>query len=164
VTTTRRALEQFRRFVVRPTLELLEMGGAAAEDLLVGTALHESGLEAFDQWTGAGDEQLGPAIGVYQIEPATLLDLERSFLRYRPRLWERLEALTAEAPARELQLATNLAFATAVARLLYWRAPEPLPAAGDADALALYWKRHFNTAAGKGDPALWAAKYRALVA
>src|SRR3954469_3472805 len=65
---TRRTVAQFRNFVVRPILDYLGLASPAAENLLVGTALYESGLEALDQWTGPGDATLGPAFGIYQIE------------------------------------------------------------------------------------------------
>ena len=42
-----------------------------------------------------------------------------------------------------------MGYATAVARLIYWRVPRPLPAASDLDGLAAYWKTHYNTAAGE---------------
>ena len=54
---------------------------------------------------------------------------------------------------RTAGLDTNLAYATAMARMLYWRKPEALPAADDIPGLAAYWKRHYNTAAGRGKPA-----------
>ena len=50
----------------------------------------------------------------------------------------------------EQQLTGNLFYATAVARLLYWRAPRKLPAPDDIWGLAHYWKDFFNTVEGKG--------------
>ncbi len=149
------SVAQFRRFVVRPTLERLDLWSSAAERLVLGTAVHESdGLRFIDQRTSDDDDEtLGPAYGLYQIEPATHRDLLGSFLRYRPPLAERLGWFLAADPDRDTQLATNLAYATAVCRLIYYRASEPLPAAEDLMALARYWKRHFNTAAGKGTAA-----------
>lgn len=47
-------------------------------------------------------------------------------------------------------LITDLAYATAMARLVYYRRPEPLPEAHDLDGLARYWKAHFNTDLGAG--------------
>ena len=51
---------------------------------------------------------------------------------------------------REAALITNLAYATSIARLVYYRAAEALPAAGDVKALANYWKTYYNTPQGKG--------------
>ena len=43
-----------------------------------------------------------------------------------------------------------MGYATAVARLIYWRVPRPLPAANNLDGLAAYWKTHYNTRLGDG--------------
>lgn len=137
----------FRDLVIRPTLVRLgaKFASDAAVNLLIGTALHESGGLRWLKQLSAG-----PALGVYQIEPATLRDVYASYLCYRLPLRATV-ALIAAPGAREPQLITNLAYATAIARLIYWRAPEPLPAADDIDGLGRYWKRRFNTAGGKGE-------------
>lgn len=162
---------QFRLFVVRPTLRAMDFverargrdivfSTPAAEDLVVGTALAETGLQALDQWLGSDDTTLGPAFGVYQVEPATHDDLDANWLRHRSAYAARIEQFLAPAPDRHRQLATNLAYATAVCRMIYFRRPEPLPDAGDPDGLAAYWKAHFNTAAGKGTRAKFKAAWR----
>lgn len=164
--TTRRTVEQFRRFIVRPTLQHLDPlipYSEAAELLLAGTAVHESGLDNFDQWLGPDDVSLGPAYGIFQIEPATYRDLMANFLAYRKPLAERVAQLLAPVPTALEQLVTNLSYATAIARVIYYRAPAPLPAAGDAEALAAYWKQVYNTPSGKGTPAQWLQHYRSLV-
>jgi len=150
----------FRLHVVAPTLAALNMWSKAAEELLLGTAVHESGgLEALDQVTGDGDETLGPAYGVYQIEEATHVDVWR-YLDRRPDLRSRVKPFVAMKPFLLDQLVTNLCYATAIARLIYWRAREPLPKADDLDGLAAYWKRHYNTELGAGTPAKWLQDYR----
>jgi hypothetical protein len=159
--TTRREVDQFRAFIVRPTLAFLGLGNPAAENLLVGTAIYETDLEAIDQWTGPGDATLGPAFGVYQIEVPTHEDVWTNFLAFRPPLKARVINLLAAQPDRDRQLATNLAYATAIARVIYYRAKEPLPGAADIDGLGAYYKAHYN-GPGKGDASQWAARYRAL--
>lgn len=136
----------FRFQVIRPTLNRLGLWSAAAELLLLGTALAESGLRWLRQKGG------GPALGVYQIEPATHRDIWANYLAYRPEQRARVAALRAAAPEPEVQLMTNLAYATAIARLVYRRRPEPMPAADDLAGLAGYWKAHYNTALGAGAP------------
>lgn len=155
-------VREFRRFVVRPTLVHLGLWSEAAETLVVGTAVHESGgLVHNDQVTGRGDSILGPAYGLFQIEPATHRDLFESFLDFSrwAGLRDKFLALRAAEPEPDLQLVTNLAYATGVCRLLYYRDPEPLPAASDLQGLARYWKRVYNTAAGKGTAAKWLFDY-----
>ena len=53
--------------------------------------------------------------------------------------------LTADWPPGATQMVANLQYATAMARCLYRRRPEPLPAPLDIPAQALYWKRYWNT-------------------
>jgi len=142
--------KHFRIFVVRPTLEAMEMHSRSAEDLLMGTVATESGFSALDQITGPDDETLGPAYGFYQIEAATHLDLYTNFLKFRPEFETRLSRFIAPNPNWNIQLVTNLYYATAVARMIYFRRPEALPAVGDIDGYADYYKAFFNTVAGKG--------------
>ena len=139
--------EQFRLRVIRPSLKRLGLHSPAAELLLLGTAITESKLSALVQKGG------GPALGVYQIEPATHTDIWRNYLAYRPIRAARVLSLAAGGLGRSEQLIWNLAYATAMARLVYRRRPEPMPPAGDIPGLAAYWKAHFNTAAGKGTAA-----------
>ena len=155
----------FRRFVVRPTLEHLGLYSLAAENLLVGTAACESGLAWLKQGLRRAGDGEGRALGVYQMEPATHDDIERRWLRFRRALAARVAALAAPAPLpRARQLMTNLAYATAMARLHYRRVRAPLPAADDIAALAGYWKAHWNTLAGAGAPAQFIESYRRLAA
>lgn len=140
--------KQFRQYVIRPTLEHMGMGGLAAERLMLGTALHESdGLRYIDQVDKAGKP--GPAFSLFQIELATHDDLFANFLPFRPGIASQLRKLVAEWPPPAYQLHTNLAYSCAIARLIYYRRPEPLPAADDAHAMASFYKRAFNTSLGK---------------
>lgn len=139
--------EQFRLRVIRPSLKRLCLHSPAAEVLLLGTAITESRLSALVQ------KGRGPALGLYQIEPATHSDIWRNYLAFRPIVATRVLTLAAGAIGRSEQLVWNLAYATAIARLVYRRRPEPMPPAGDIPGLAAYWKAHFNTVAGKGSAA-----------
>ena len=157
-------LRQIQIFIVRPTLIHMDLYSPAAENLLLGTIAHESGGgKHIDQRLSSSDTTLGPAVGIYQIEPWVLNDLYDTYLAFRPeKLWLVNEPL-GNWPDRTTQLATNLTFATAVARLLYYRHPEKLPAADDIDGLWKYYKRYFNTIKGKAKEADWKASYKRLV-
>jgi len=135
---------QFRNYVIRPTLTHLGLGGLAAENLLLGTAATESGLVDLHQIQG-------PALGLYQCEPATHDDIWHSWLAGR-KPYDRLvgELMTGQ-PELE-QLVTNLAYATAICRIHYYRQPEALPAADDARGLAAYHKLWYNSLLGATDP------------
>jgi predicted transglutaminase-like cysteine proteinase len=134
---------QFALLVIRPTLQGLGLHSLAAERLLLGTALAESGLRKLKQ-------DGGPALGLYQVEPDTHVDLYRNWLRFRPALAGKLAAFRLADQPRGSQLVWNLAYATAVARLIYYRDPAALPPAADLAGQARYWKRVYNTSAGKG--------------
>lgn len=154
-------VQQFRAFIVRPVLTSLDLHSKAAEDLVVGTAVHESGnLRFFEQLTGRDDHTLGPAIGFFQIEPATHTDVFVNFLQYKHSLLAKVRGFAADKPADTLQL-MNPFYGAAICRIIYYRRPEPLPDAGDIDGYAAYWKAHYNTPRGKGTPAQWAMSYRA---
>jgi hypothetical protein len=145
---------EFRARIVEPALGRLALpGGEAAIRLVLGTGVQESGLRALQQ---SG----GPALGFFQIEPATLADLAANFLQPRGNLMAALTEFAGGWPSWDQQLATNPLFAAAVCRLIYWRSPLPLPDADDLDGLAKYWKRVFNTDEGKGSVAEFVANYR----
>ena len=145
---------QFRATVVRPALRLIGHWSEAAENLVWGTAVQESRLRWLRQLEG------GPALGLFQMEPATHDDIWTNYLAYRSALAGEVGRLLAPAPSRLDQLATNLLYGAALARVHYLRAPQALPAAGDIDGLAAYWKRFYNTGLGAGTADEFAANYR----
>lgn len=147
--------KQFLAGVVRPTLAHLGLpGGETAVRLVFGTAAKESdGFEALRQRGG------GPALGLYQMEPATFRDLWDRFLRSRPlkaTVWD----FVAQTPSLEEQLVGNLFFATAMCRVKYYASPFAMPDAAAPEDLALIWKRFYNTPDGKGTPAEFLEHYR----
>lgn len=143
---------QFARFVVRPTLQSLGLDSLAARRLVVGTMLAESLGSFLDQIVGPDDTTLGPAVGLYQIEMATYNDLYKNFLSNQKRLavYFALQKLLAAVPEPPYQLVTNLSYATAICRLIYYRRPEPLPDAHNLFSIASYWKKFYNTPVGAG--------------
>lgn len=108
----------FRELVVRPSLIHLQnwdrrLWTEAAENLLIGTALQESGLRHLRQMHG------GIALSVYQIEPATALDVWDNFLSRHPRCAEIVEGLMAPAGAgRTADLEPRLCYGGGAADLL----------------------------------------------
>ena len=101
---------------------------------------------------------------MYQIEPATHGDVWQNFLAYRGPLASLVQHYAGFWPSRVDQLATNLAYATAICRVIYLRAPEELPAELAPDPLAAYWKAQYNTPGGAGRPEEYSAKFRQFVA
>ena len=133
---------QFRLLVIRPVLQYLGMWSLAAERLLLGTALAESWLMQIKQ-------RPGPALSFYQIEPETHADIWKHYLAFRPLRAAKVASLASGWVPRHKQLAGNMNYATAIARLVYWRDKRPLPGPEDAEGMAKYHKRVYNTSLGK---------------
>ena len=144
-----------RLYVIRPALLTISLGGDAAEEQMLGTALQESGGGKYLVQIG------GPARGVWQMEPATHSDLWKNYLAYRHTLFDAMNSLKAPGLEGAMQLSGNLLYACAMARLVYARHPDPLPAAGDLEAQAELYKRVYNTAGGAATTAEYVANYKA---
>ena len=143
----------------------------AAEKLLLLTAASES-------FGGKYLKQLGdgPALGVFQMEPATHSDLVTNFLAYRKPLrasvilaagMARTPKGAAEKPDSALSSETlvyNLRYAAAMTRVHYYRRPFKMPEDARIDTLAEIWKEHYNTKLGKGTPEGAIAKSREAIA
>jgi len=118
--------------VIRPAFSKINLWSPSAEELVLGTAIVESGLTYLRQW---GD---GPALGLWQVEPSTQNDLYTNFLQYRPELGSALIELRAPNLSMDENLATNLMYGAAVCRLCYYRKPDALPEAGDIEGQAAF--------------------------
>jgi hypothetical protein len=155
--------DDFTRHVIDPALRALDLDPPAARlavrQLLLGTALQESLLRHLRQLPNR-DGSCGPALGYFQMEPATHDDIWKTFLGFRPALAARMRALAGHPVGRPEvgRLVSDSVCAAAMARLRYRRAPERLPAADDVAGMAAYWKRHYNTPLGRGAPAEFAAR------
>lgn len=138
-------VNQLRTLVVRPVLVYLGMHSDAAENLVLGTILTESRGKYLQQIKG-------PAVGLAQMEPATHDDIWSNYLRSKPELREKLQRLTGDVPqfTGARGMAGNLNYSIAMCRLQYRRKRAKLPEASDPVAMAVYWKKHYNTPLGKG--------------
>lgn len=133
----------FRLEIIRPTLQFISLWSPAAENLLLGTAMVESGIARLRQLGG------GPALSVYQIEPATHQDISR-YLLQKDALAGRVNLLRSSQSNGNFELIFNLAYQTAIARIKYFMDPKPLPDAEDIQGLGETWKRVYNTHLGAG--------------
>lgn len=157
---------QLRAWVVRPTLEGLGLWSPAAENLVMGTAAQESLLVYIDQKERRGRRpRIGPGLGLWQMEAPTHDDHWR-WLRERPALARKvLEVSSLRTPDASpfrvdaAALVYNLRYGAAMCRIHYRRRPEPLPPADDVEALARYWKAHYNTRLGAGTPEQFVRNY-----
>lgn len=148
----------FREYVVKPVLIDAKLYSRNIEELLIATMAHESlGGYYLKQINGL-------ALGVYQIEPATYYDLWENYLKYRPEfkltVYEAFNVNSMPSPNR---LISDLTFSTLIARLIYLRAPQPLPDYQDLEGIWEYYKRYWNTEKGKATKDEFMKNYREYV-
>ncbi|MBS1091712.1 hypothetical protein JK208_08820 [Gluconobacter sp. Dm-74] len=139
---------QLKHLVVAPALAALGLDGDVAVNLVTGTALAESRGTYVRQIGG------GPALGLWQMEPSTHDDCWVNFLCYPAgRRFERiLEGMLSQDLPKSAQLVSNLRYASAMARIRYYRMPVSLPSSNDPAVLSRFHKQYYNTAAGAADP------------
>lgn len=86
----------------------------------------------------------GPALGIYQMEPATAWWLVKKYSDFVYTYFNEVYTL-------EEALIGDLYFQTVLCRFKYYSISEPLPSdPNDLVALARYWKKYYNTHLGKG--------------
>lgn len=137
---------QFRALIDATLRDYPALHSDAAVELLLGTAAVESQFGHYLRQT------MGPALGAFQVEPATFDWLQDKYLETIPDLCGREPA----------ELEWDLRLSILVARLRYAAVREPIP--WGVGAMARYWKRHYNTPAGKGTPEKFVEAYRRFVA
>jgi hypothetical protein len=147
--------KQLKLFVIVPTLVQIGLYSDSAVNLLLGTCAQESAMGTYLKQIN------GPALGIYQMEPNTHADIWDNFLKFNPDLAGKVLAIDSSETSN---LITNLAYATALARIQYLRAPAKLPAADDIAGLAAYYKRYYNTPAGKATEQQFIDNYHRYIA
>jgi hypothetical protein len=126
------------RGTIQTVLTPLGLYSPDAEELLMATCAQESLLGQYREQVG------GPAVGIFQMEPATFHDIIVNYLSYHPTLDAQILALGGQAQ----DMINNDALAIAMARVQYLRAPEALPSAQDLDGLWHLYKKRWNTPLG----------------
>jgi hypothetical protein len=139
---------QFRQYVLEPALDALVPAGIprnpAADALVLATIAQESLLGTYLAQVD------GPALGIGQIEPASLADLitRLTAAEYRACL-----TLVPPNVTFALSLPSNLQLATALVRLFYWHKPFPLATSVTIAWLWATYKQWYNTSAGAANAA-----------
>jgi hypothetical protein len=145
----------FRELVVRPALQGSYLWSQVAENLLMGTAAQESRFQYLEQIRG-------PALGIFQMEPATHDDLWLNYIRFssdratKVRLWTVEQTLPFAG-----EMAWNLRYAAIMCRVHYLRHEKstPLPDSSDPALLGKVWKQVYNTPRGVGTVDEFIANY-----
>jgi hypothetical protein len=126
------------QYVIKPTLESLEMHSSAAEKLLLGTAAQESDFNPFKNNT--------QGLGIYQISSEQHRAAWDSYLAFHPDLASKVRGLASQhkfLQNPDAELLTNLAYSTAIAFIIYLQCEVQLPEANDADGLGHFWQQNF---------------------
>jgi len=136
--------------LISEILNQLELDGQQAESLVYHTGLVESKYEYLMQVKG-------PAIGFFQCEIPTAIDICLNYLKYRPKLMKqvantcKIELKYFLDPKEEdwrMLMQYNIALQISLCRLHYRRVPEALPS--NVEEQADQWKRWYNSKLGKG--------------
>lgn len=152
--------KQVRKLVIQPALTEINLYCRNFEELAIGIMGHET---LGGQWIAQLDG--GPALGVFEMEVATYLDLwNNEILKKRPELHTAIMSKCnfAVAPYPK-ELAYNLKLAVIMCRVFFLRIEEPLPDYANIQALADYWKKYWNTSAGKGTTEEFIEHYYAYI-
>jgi hypothetical protein len=135
---------QLREYIIRPALSKLSAYSRDAEELIVFTcAVESSGGEYIRQVKG-------PALGIYQCEPATYTDMWQNYIFHKTRLTSILSLQFAVNGIPEAErLVYDLHYATAMCRIHYLRVKEKLPSGAEPEEMYAYYKNYYNTPLGK---------------
>lgn len=158
--------EQYYKEVVEPTLKLFDIYRPELAKILVMTANHESGLFKHKIQVGGG-----PGCGYCQVEKGTHKDIWENYLIYRrsaENITQHFFGIDAKTFLKNKQylnevdtLINNDSYNCLMAAITYIRRElvtmpdtkikEKIPTdVTDLRALAIHWKRHYNTLGGKG--------------
>jgi len=124
---------------------------------MLGIAAQESQLRYLRQLNS------GPARGLFQTEPRTERDLWK-YIHARPHIAAIMEQRCNLTDPDVVHLECNLPYQVLLCRVYLLRIPEPLPAEDDVPGQARYWKKYYNTAAGRGTEEEYVRSYHLLIA
>jgi len=143
------------RSLIKNTLEGLNLYSPEAEELLMGTCAQESHLGTYINQIN------GPALGIFQMEPATEIDIWYNYVHFNEGLKKSLGGDWSCPSLRRLE--SDLAYQIVMARLHYRRVRGYLPKVDDLEGQARYWKQFYNTPKGKGTVEEYMKNYKELV-
>ena len=137
-------MEKSIKKIIKLALQHLDLDSEDAREMLYVTGKAESGYKTLQQYGG------GPALGFFQMEPNTALDIWNNYVMYRPKYRDKLYSLGFDDGALEFCLLSNIGLQAAFCRLHYRRVPSALPVADNLEGQARYWKKYYNSDIGKG--------------
>ena len=111
---------------------------SVAVEMLMMIAAHESKLGTYLK------QVRGPALGIFQIEPATERDIFDNYLRFHEEREDLVSSFTTASNVSDLE--HNLGYQIVLARLQLTRKPGALPK--EPTKMAKYLKEHWSTVLG----------------
>lgn len=138
-------MESSIKKIIKASLLHMEMDSENARSLIYRTGKAESGYRALE---GYGDGN--PALGFFQMEPNTAVDIWNNYVMYRSKYRDKLHELGFKDKDLEFCLLSNIGLQVAFCRLHYRRVPASLPESSDLEGQANYWKKYYNSYLGKG--------------
>jgi hypothetical protein len=143
---------QLLEYIIKPSLQTLDLYSYEASILLLATAAQESQGGYYIKQLGGG-----PARGIFQMETETHDDIYDNFLVYRPELLNKFKPLLLPFWDKSQQLIVNPLYASAMARVHYYRVSDPLPQVG-MEEMWPYYKEFYNTSLGAATEEEWLQK------
>ena len=134
------------RELIIDTLKKLEPEIKYSDDavnLIEGTGAHESCGWKYRKQLGNG-----PALGLFQMEPATFNDICKNYLKYRPAIEAKIKQISHVSILSSIDLINNDRLAVCMCRVHYMRQKGAIP--DSVEGYAEYWKDHYNTFIGDG--------------
>tara|TARA_R100000808_G_C2139559_1_gene147469 strand:+ start:172 stop:558 length:387 start_codon:yes stop_codon:yes gene_type:complete len=119
------------------------MDSEEARNLVYRTGMAESGYRHLEQVKG-------PALGFWQVEPATIKDTVYNYAKFRQPLMDKLIKRGLLLDDLDNSVLSSLYLQIAFCRLKYRRDKHPIP--HTLKDQADYWKRVYNSEGGKGTP------------
>lgn len=149
-------------YIIFPTLNFMgpTYNTPAIRQLLLATCAQESHCGQYLK------QIKGPALGLYQMEPATVKDLYTNFVAYdkeRQRVLEQFISPAAAVAPQLISLVGELFYATALARMNYRRVKEAVPAFNSFPAMWAYYKKYWNSTLGAATEREFQANWNAYV-
>lgn len=149
---------QLKELIIKPALIELLLYSDVAMELLVFTCANESDGGTFIKQVN------GPALGIYQMEPGTYNDIWINYISNRQDInLQMIHNFDCNTIPPEDRLMYDIRFATAMCRIHYARVKEALPSIYDIEGIYNYYKKYYNTDAGKADYPQAMRKYQAFV-
>lgn len=139
-------VNQLALLVIKPTLERLFLYSEDAMELLIFTCAVESEGGTYLK------QMNGPALGIYQMEPNTHIDIWENYIKAKKGLSTQLSSnFEIFYMSDEERMIYDLRYATIMARLHYDRVPQSLPPHDDVNQIWEYYKLHYNTPKGAAE-------------